>query len=90
MPSPLSWLLCEERRDLVQQALRRLPHRDADLLVMKYAEGWSAKELAERLGVRTAAIEVRLHRAKRRLRPELAALAAEFAGDFEGNQDEQH
>ena len=42
LPSPLSWLLHDERRELVQQALHRLPPRDADLLVMKYAEGWSA------------------------------------------------
>src|SRR5271165_4497263 len=37
--SPLSWLLHVERQQMVQQALRRLPPRDADLLVLKYAEG---------------------------------------------------
>jgi RNA polymerase sigma-70 factor, ECF subfamily len=87
LPSPLSWLLHDERRGLVQQALHRLPPRDADLLVLKYAEGCSARELAERLGVRTAAIEVRLHRARGRLRTELAALAAEFANGSEGLDD---
>jgi RNA polymerase sigma-70 factor (ECF subfamily) len=81
--SPLSWLLHDERRSLVHQALRRLPPRDADLLVLKYAEGFSARELAERLGVKTAAIEARLHRARGRLRAELVALAAEFEGDAE-------
>ena len=89
MPSPLSWLLHDERRDLVQQALHRLPPRDADLLIMKYAEGWSARELSERLGVRTAAIEARLHRARGRLRAELAALAAEFANGSEEIHDER-
>jgi RNA polymerase sigma-70 factor (ECF subfamily) len=79
--SPLSWLLHDERRSLVHQALRRLPSRDADLLILKYAEGFSARELAELLGVKTTAIEARLHRARGRLRAELAALAAEFAGD---------
>ena len=39
MPSPLGWLLHDERRELVQQALHRLPPRDADLLMMKYTEG---------------------------------------------------
>ena len=39
-PSPLGWLLHDERRSLVQQALSRLPPGDADLLVLKYAEGW--------------------------------------------------
>ena len=55
--SPLSWLVHDERRAMVQQALRRLPPRDADLLVLKYAEGWSARELAARLGVKTSAVE---------------------------------
>ncbi len=77
--SPLSWLLHDERRGMVQQALRRLPPRDADLLVLKYAEGWSARELAGRLGVKTVAVEARLHRARGRLRAELTALATEFA-----------
>jgi RNA polymerase sigma-70 factor, ECF subfamily len=77
--SPLGWLLHDERRGMVQQALHRLPPRDADLLVLKYAEGWSARELAGRLGVKTAAVEARLHRARGRLRAELAALATVFA-----------
>jgi RNA polymerase sigma-70 factor (ECF subfamily) len=76
--SPLRWLLHNERRDLVQQALRRLPPGDADLLVLKYSEDWSARKLAEQLGVRTVTIETRLHRARRRLRAELADLASEF------------
>jgi RNA polymerase sigma-70 factor (ECF subfamily) len=71
-PSPLGWLLRDERRSLVQQALLRLPPRDADLLVLKYSEGWSVREMAERLGMKTSAVEARLHRARLRLRAELA------------------
>ncbi len=87
--SPLSWLLRDERRGMVQQALRRLPPRDADLLVLKYAEGWSARELAGRLGVKTAAVEERLHRARGRLRTELTALATEFTAAPEAANDDQ-
>jgi RNA polymerase sigma-70 factor (ECF subfamily) len=76
--SPLGWLLNDERQSLVRAALQHLSARDVDLLILKYAEGWSARELADRLGVGTTAIEARLHRAKSRLRTELAALAAEF------------
>jgi RNA polymerase sigma-70 factor, ECF subfamily len=76
--SPLAWLVRDERQQLVQDALRRLPPRDAELLVLKYAEGHAARELAERLGVAVGTIEARLHRARRRLRTELAILAAEF------------
>jgi len=77
-PSPLGWLVRDERQQLVQKALRRLPPRDAELLILKHAEGYGARELAERLGVAVATVETRLHRARRRLRAELADLAAEF------------
>ncbi len=76
--SPLAWLLCDERQRLVQDALKRLAPRDAEVLVLKYAEGLNAREIAERLGVASAVIETRLHRARGRLRAELAGLAAEF------------
>jgi RNA polymerase sigma-70 factor (ECF subfamily) len=77
-PSPLGWLVLGERRQLVQQALRRLPPRDAELLILKHAEGYGARELAERLGASVGTVETRLHRARHRLRAELADLAAEF------------
>src|SRR5580704_16349308 len=77
-PSPLGWLVRDERQQLVQHALRRLSPRDAELFILKYAEGYTARELAERLGVAISTIEARLHRARRRLRAELAGLAAEF------------
>ncbi len=87
--SPLSWLVHDERRAMVQQALRRLPPRDADLLVLKYAEGWSARELAGKLGVKTSAVEARLHRARGRLRAELTVLATEFATPSEDADNEK-
>jgi RNA polymerase sigma-70 factor (ECF subfamily) len=77
-PSPLLWLVRDERRQFVQQALVRLPPRDAEILILKHAEGYAARDLAERLGVAVATVETRLHRARRRLRAELAYLAAEF------------
>jgi len=77
-PSPLGWLVRDERQQLVQEALRCLPPRDAELLVLKYAEGYSARELAERLGVTINTIEARLHRARHRLRDQLASVATEF------------
>jgi RNA polymerase sigma-70 factor, ECF subfamily len=77
-PSPLVWLVNDERRQLVQAALRRLPPRDAELLILKYSEGHGARALAERLGASVATIEARLHRARNRLRVELAQFSAEF------------
>ncbi|MFO0890033.1 MAG: sigma-70 family RNA polymerase sigma factor [Isosphaeraceae bacterium] len=80
-PSPLGWLLHEERRSLIRQALRQLPPRDADLLTLRYAEGWSVAELAANLDVSASAVEARLHRARGRLRLALAELTEEFAPD---------
>jgi RNA polymerase sigma-70 factor, ECF subfamily len=76
--SPLAWLVRDERQQIVQVALRRLPERDAQLLILKYTEGYAARELAERLGVAVATVEARLHRARHRLRVELAQIATEF------------
>jgi RNA polymerase sigma-70 factor, ECF subfamily len=77
-PSPLAWLVRDERQTMVQQALATLAPRDADLLMLKYAEGFTARELAERMGASVATIETRLHRARGKLRAELTSLSADF------------
>ena len=71
---PLGWLLADERRQLVRTALGRLAKRDAEILMLKYSEDWSYRELAENLGISNSAVQARLHRARERLRNELAAL----------------
>ncbi len=74
-PDPLRWLLAEERREQVRSALARLPRRDVEILLLKYTEDWSYRELTEHLGISQSAVEARLHRARKRLRMELAALS---------------
>jgi len=69
---PLGLLLEDERAELVRQAMSRLPRREAEVLLLKYSENWSYRQLAEHLGQTEAAIESRLHRARQRLRAELA------------------
>jgi RNA polymerase sigma factor (sigma-70 family) len=71
---PLGWLLAEERRGLVRLALAGLVPRDAEILLLKYTEHWNYHQIAAHLGVSHAAVEARLHRARARLRQELAAL----------------
>ena len=71
-PDGLAWLLLDERLTLVREAVGRLPPRDAEILLLKYTENWSCRELAEHLGQTEGAIESRLHRARRRLRDILA------------------
>jgi len=73
VPEPLEWLIADERRDLVRQALAVLPQRDAEILLLKYTEDWSYLQIAKHLGVSESAVEARLHRARMRMRQELAA-----------------
>jgi RNA polymerase sigma factor (sigma-70 family) len=65
---PLDWLLQDERKGLVREALARLPRRDAEILLLKYSEDWSYRDLANHLGISESAVEARLHRARQRLR----------------------
>jgi RNA polymerase sigma-70 factor (ECF subfamily) len=71
---PLGWLLADERRKLVRRAIAHVPKKDAEILLLKYSEDWSYRELAEHLGISQAALQARLHRARRRLRSQLTAL----------------
>ena len=70
-PEPLDWLLRSERIRAVQDALKRLAPRDAEILLLKYGENWSYHQIAEQLGISHSAVESRLHRARARLRAEL-------------------
>jgi len=70
--NPLAWLLADEETDLVREALLRLSRQDRELLLLKYTEDWSCKELAAQLGIRLTTVETRLLRARERLRRELA------------------
>lgn len=71
---PLRWLLADERRQMVRTAVSRLPGRDAEILLLKYSEDWSYRDLADHLGISQSALQARLHRARQRLRSELAAI----------------
>jgi len=71
---PLVWLLADERRILIRQAISRLHSKDAELLLLKYTEDWSCHDLADHLGISHSAVEARLHRARQRLRAALIAL----------------
>ena len=71
---PLEWLLAKERKEQIRAAMKRIPRRDAEILLLKYTEDWSYRQLAGRLGITESAIEARLHRARLRLRAELADL----------------
>ena len=69
---PLDWLLLDERKAFVREALTRLPARDAEILLLKYTEDWTYRDLASHLGISESAVEARLHRARGKLRDALA------------------
>jgi RNA polymerase sigma-70 factor (ECF subfamily) len=54
-----------ETMRLIQVALDRLPAKYGDVLEWKYVEGWSVKEIADKLDIGTEATQSLLARAKR-------------------------
>jgi RNA polymerase sigma factor (sigma-70 family) len=86
---PLEWLLAEERRSLVKTALERLPRREAEILLLKYTEDWTYRQIGDHLGLSTSAVEGRLHRARRRMRQELASLDPSFSPAVVNTGNEQ-
>lgn len=61
----------------VRQAVRRLPEKLRIPIVMRFVAGLSAVQIAEQLGRRPGAIRVRLHRAYKILREDLAPVLEE-------------
>ncbi len=71
--SPLDWLVARELHQSVRESLEQLSAKDRELLVLKYTENWSYRELAGHLGVRPRTIEYRLVKARAKMRILLAA-----------------
>jgi RNA polymerase sigma-70 factor (ECF subfamily) len=71
---PPAWLFRAERRELLREAIGRLPSSEAELLLLKHGEGLTAGEIAARTGLTVPAVETRLSRARTRLRAMLASL----------------
>jgi RNA polymerase sigma-70 factor (ECF subfamily) len=71
---PLDWLLTAERQQLIRAALRTLPEADAEILLLKYTEGWNYHQIAAHLEMSHSAVEAKLHRARQKLRGALAAM----------------
>jgi len=59
----------------VEQALDRLELTDRRVLGLRYAEDLTQAEVARQLGLPIGTVKVRLHRARRRLRPLLEELS---------------
>jgi len=61
-----------ERRKVIQEAIERLDHKYQSVFLLREIERFSTDETAHILGVETATVKTRLHRARLFLRKELA------------------
>jgi RNA polymerase sigma-70 factor (ECF subfamily) len=74
---PLDELIARERARRLWEGLDRLKALDREALVAFYIQGQSLIEIAERLGIPIGTIKRRLHVARKRLKTELQASAAD-------------
>ncbi|MEP0842854.1 MAG: sigma-70 family RNA polymerase sigma factor, partial [Phycisphaerae bacterium] len=66
-----------ERFEQVRRAIDRLPASYREVIVLRYLEQMSIEQIAEVLSARTATIQVRLHRARHKLKDQLKDLVKE-------------
>lgn len=66
--SPVDQVLAAEAQQNVQEALGQLSELDRQILMLKYAENWSYRQLADHLGVREDTVEYRLLKARKNLK----------------------
>lgn len=69
--------LTQSQVHFVRQTVGRLPEKFRTLIVMRFMAGLSTVQIAEQLGKRPGTVRVRLHRAYKILRRDLAPLLAE-------------
>ena len=65
-----------ERLAEIRQGVRRLPARYRELIVLRCLEDMPVDQIAEVLGLSRGNVEVRLHRARERLKKDLAEFLA--------------
>lgn len=68
---PLDWLLQTEKCNTLETAIEKLEIESREILMLKYTENWSYKQLAQRLGLTEKAVEHRLAKARKLLRQNL-------------------
>jgi RNA polymerase sigma-70 factor (ECF subfamily) len=70
---PEARLLAQETLAYVDEAIRKLPARQQEVMVLRDVEGWSSEEVCETMGLSGANQRVLLHRARSRVRGALEA-----------------
>jgi RNA polymerase sigma-70 factor, ECF subfamily len=67
-PSPEQDVARHEQRARIWSALRRLPHRQREVFVLRHVEGLATHEVADLLGIAAGSVKRHLFRAVRALR----------------------
>ena len=69
--------LTQKQIHFVRQTIRRLPEKFRTMIIMRFVADLSTVQIAEQLGNRPGTVRVRLHRAYKLLRKDLAPLLEE-------------
>jgi RNA polymerase sigma factor (sigma-70 family) len=69
--------LTQNQVRFVRQTIRRLPEKFRTMIVMRFVADLSTVQIAKQLGKRPGTVRVRLHRAYKLLRKDLAPLLEE-------------
>lgn len=70
---PLGALLATERHAHLRMAIAKLPVKDMEMLLLKHVDDCSYQEIAQRLGVTAGVVQMRLFRARQKLRELMTA-----------------
>ena len=65
---PLTAVLAGERHKQLRLAIAKLPVKDVEMLLLKHVDDCSYQEIARRLGVTAGVVQMRLFRARAKLR----------------------
>ena len=74
MPSSSSCTELREMRDSLRKAIAKLDPKQAEMIALRFFEGYSNKDIAGMLGLTQINVAVTLHRAKAKLQKELTLL----------------
>ncbi len=66
--SPVDRVLVAEQQQQVRDAMAQLQELDRQILMLKYSENWTYRQLSEHLGVGEDTVEYRLSKARQQLR----------------------
>ncbi len=75
---PLDWLTRVEIQQTVRNAMNEIGPQDREILMLKHAEGWSYRQISQRIGISHDKVVYRLERARKRLRQRLSALEQQW------------